>query len=393
MHSIKFLRLKSFFASFVFSCCAFSTEKVPCPAEFAEEYKEKSWQGVFRTKTLKSLDKMLDWSIDTNARSYALKSPTKYNTYTNTSKKLLEFSRSFSYFSELHPLIGTVTDDEEDLILTRCLLEAMHQELKGKEERILSTAEVLAKILAYRAVKAGMEIPIPTVDEKGAPLLTVYVVDAVFDLWHGMPAFGMIDKEGKAAPILLFRGTDVSFISKSGWASVLSDLDVTGPGLTVFLDNRDEIHDWLKKVTIQNKARVIGFSLGGVLGMYAFIHESEFLTQNRWEPSLAFCPPGVSREMYELWEKMPLKGKVPFFVFVNQGDLISKIGRLIGTVREFSLEYLLPPIASHVEIMTGYPCFYVAAVDLIKENSSRIFSSHLGGFIESGSSEFMFDFQ
>ena len=75
-----------------------------------------------------------------------------------------------------------------------------------------------------------------------------------------MPAFGLVPIEkGKVPPILLFRGTDLSLGSTRSWASVISDLNTSGPGLFTFRNAQIKIHDWLTKVASYGiKARAIG---------------------------------------------------------------------------------------------------------------------------------------
>src|SRR5207249_1381181 len=137
----------------------------------------------------------------------------------------------------------------------------------------LASAELLSKVLAYRDLQLGQTIQIP-VEIKGKIVLETFTVDHLFDIWQGMPAFGLIPKKKNLSSLLLFRGTDFSLISKRGIASVMSDLDPSGPGLKAFFHARKEIGGWLQAVQAQGKpARVMGFSLGGALAAYTFIYE------------------------------------------------------------------------------------------------------------------------
>lgn len=372
MLSNRFLVPKAQILLFLFSTLLISplSAAESCPTDFSELYEKKPWKIVVRSKALRSLDKMLGWTMDKNKSSYISVSPPKEKVYRNSSKALFEYAKSFNYFSQEHPLVSQVTRSQEDVLLTTCLLKSL-DEIENSEERHLAVSEVIVKVLAYRDLLQGQEFDIPTQDEKGRPTMTKYIVDSVFDLWKGMPAFGLLPIEGDGAPILLFRGTDLSLITKRGWASVLSDMDVKGPGLKVFQNNRSILERWLKKATQEKKARVMGFSLGGVLGIYTLIFEHEFLTRNIWEPSIVFEPPGVSGELFDLWEKIPDKQKIPFFIFVTQGDVIPKIGKLVGRVRELSCEVPLQPISAHVTILTAEPIYRLNFIDLNKENLNR----------------------
>ena len=197
----------------------------------------------------------------------------------------------------------------------------------------------------------------------------IYTVDIVIDLWHGMPAFGLIP-EKNGTPILLYRGTDLNLTSEKGWASILSDLDTTGPGYKTYLRARTEIRNWLEKVKKQQKpARVMGFSLGGVFVCYSLIYEYDLLSKEA--PSVAFNPPGISEEIYEKWESIPKAQRTPHFLYVNQGDFVSQIGLLLSNVWELSLDHPMGVIESHVTLICTQPLYKMTAVDVPKENQSR----------------------
>ena len=85
-----------------------------------------------------------------------------------------------------------------------------------------------------------------------------YEVDAVFDLWSKIRAFGLVNVSASCgAPILLFRGTDFSVLSEGGRASIISDLDPKGPGRTLFEKAEPELHKWLETIhPLKGKARI-----------------------------------------------------------------------------------------------------------------------------------------
>jgi hypothetical protein len=331
------------------------------------------WTGLMRVRALESLDKMLSIAFDQKYRSYKLLYPLYEENFKNNVVEAIDFERSFGYFSPNRPLVGHVTGEKEDIALTCQLLKDIHQQITAPVERRITSAEVLTKILAYRNLKEGMEVPIPIIDKSDKPKLMTYTVDSIFDLWHGMPAFGLVPKDrGKAAPILLYRGTDLSFGTERGWASVISDLNTSGPGLTAFLNAQQSIHEWLKKVAEYGvKARVMGYSLGGVLTAYTTLYEHDLINQDKKHPSLSFNPPGVSKAVLDQWQNLPENKKIPLSVFVVRGDLVSKIGLLFGDVVEFSVENGLKPIAAHVILVSGQPFYRYYKVNVEKENLSR----------------------
>ena len=131
--------------------------------------------GVMRARSLESLDALLSWTL--GPATYPLKSPLQQQTIRHKEESLAAFALQYSYFSDEHPIIAKVTGKTEDFVLTANVLKR----LKG-----LSLDEALTKILAYRQLKAGDELFF---------LGETYVVDKVFDLKGGMPAFGLLSKE------------------------------------------------------------------------------------------------------------------------------------------------------------------------------------------------------
>lgn len=340
-------------------------------AETLSRVEEIQWQKSIRSKALESLDQMLSWTFNQEQYVYVLKSPQKEEIFHITSPELLAFPKNYSYFSDEHPIVAKVTDDPEDIKITIDLFKDI-MSVKDMRQRMLITGEVIAKVLAYRDLKMGQIIPIPTPDDK----LTNFKIDALFDLGNGMPAFGLVPEiKGTTAPLLIFRGTDVSILTHRGLASVISDLDPKGPGHSTFLKTRDQIHAWLAKVAKDGiKAKLNGFSLGGALVGYTYLYEYELINQSRTETSYAFNAPGVTKKVFKEWNKIPLEKRMNFQLFVGRGDLISKIGRLIGDIYEIAAAASYLPIAAHVTLVTLQPEYKVFAVDAVLENQSKRFS-------------------
>ncbi len=320
-----------------------------------------------RSSFLESIDKMLSWTFDSKYYLYSLKTPLQEQAFCDNSSVLSEFERKHGYFSSQRPLVGRVTEDPEDTQLTVQALKAIHQEGEDPQRRTLALVEMLTKVLAYRDLKKGEQLLIPTESGK----LILFEVDKLFNLWDGMPAFGLVPKDAKeTAPILLYRGTDLSLLSQRGLASIISDFDTKGPGLSAFLHARKSIHNWLLKVSRSGvKARVMGYSLGGALAAYTLVYEHELI--NVSEPSFACNSPGVSKRIFNKWNRLAVEQQPPYIVFVTRGDLVSKIGWLFGEVNELSLGLNLYPIASHVVLVSGQPRYYQYAVDLSLENQTQ----------------------
>ena len=289
---------------------------------------------------------------------YFIKHPWKEEIFSCNISEIKKFAKDHSYFSSTRPLIGKVSKDECDIELTQNLLKIIHEKIKDPKRRILITSEVLAKILAYSDLKEKDEVVIPTLDNYGKSIYVHYFVDRVFDIWNKMPAFGLLPKNNKkrVAPILLFRGTDFSLTTKRGWSSIISDLDIGGPGLHAFLNVRPSIHRWLKKAykITSSKARVIGFSLGGVFTSYTVLFERRWITSDTHQPSVSFNPPGVIKKIYQKWIKLDKEKRPLYLVFINKNDLVPKYGHLFGEIYKLvPKNKLIPPLHAHVTLMTA----------------------------------------
>ncbi|NDD57843.1 MAG: hypothetical protein EBZ47_01125 [Chlamydiae bacterium] len=334
------------------------------------EDREGIWKAKLRSRALMKLDKMLDWAFPVKDRSYHLDKKQKGFQYVNQTIEMLEFNKAYSFFSKKRPVISIVSSNPEDIQITSELFNKMIHHSKNEEFLENATAEILCKVLAYRDLKKGDIISIPAVLSPGNRAMVAYEVDEIFFLGAGMPAFGLASKDARASSILLFRGTDLSLESKQSWASVLSDLDIQGPGLSAFLKSRDHIRSWLSSQEKDHgiKPRVMGFSLGGVLSCYTMIHESDLISDHG---NFAFNPPGVSAAMYKLWENLQENKKQAFKVFATHGDLVPKIGRMIGEAYELSLDFSLRPIDAHVRLIFCQANVYQFIIDIDKENQAR----------------------
>jgi hypothetical protein len=316
---------------------------------------------------LKRSDQFLDMITSQKTKNYILAAPPRTLSYINNISSLISFSESYGYFS-LHPLIGHVSDDPEDLNVVLRLFKDLSQAASIDSLAAFAIAELLAKALAYRDLSQGQRLEIPV--KHGASFrLETFTVDHVFNLWNGMPAFGLIPEKKGIASLLLFRGTDLALYSKRGWASVLSDVDMAGPGLSVFMQSRSEIHQWLDKAAAENKkAIVLGFSLGGCLAAYTFLYENELLNV---KGSVSFNAPGFSESALEEWNHLSDKKRLQFVSYVNRGDIISKKGHLFGPAFELSTDLLMKPIFAHTVLMSGQTSFTVAQIDVSEENARR----------------------
>lgn len=326
---------------------------------YAEESEEIEFCGEIRVNMVKGWDKLLTWTLMSKMKPFALAKPLIEKAFSAKNPFFEMFKHDFGYYSEKEPIVGVVTEEKKHIDVTNELLVALGS-IKNNEHLEFSSDEVLAKVLAYRNLKKGMEIVLPNHQ--------TFIVDQVLDLWKGMPAFGLVPKNKRnAPPILLFRGTDMNFVSEKGWASILSDLDITGPGHATFLKAQDTIHAWLEKVSSEYEpARLLGYSLGGSFVFYTAIYEGELVSQR--VASKAFNAPGVSMDVLKKWEEGK---KVPLEAYVYQGDIVSQMGYFFSDVWEATLEKSMDIIQAHLTLLTSEPSFKLTAVDVQAENKSR----------------------
>jgi hypothetical protein len=329
-------------------------------------YKEK-----MRFALLNRFDQFLDFATNPNLKNNALIIPLKETKFTVNNLALINFAKEHGYFSVNKPIVAHVSIDANDLECVICVLDTLivNQDFeKNKNFLGIASAELLAKALAYRDLKQDQYIPIPIVKDK-VFVLEKFCVDHIFNLWNGMPAFGLIPENQNIPSIILFRGTDFSLTSKRGWASLLSDIDEKGPGFTVFSKARSEIHQWLDKVAKQNKKAIsVGFSLGGLLAAYTFFYEKDLLSE--WG-SVAFNPPGISQYIAEEWNKLSRIELERFTTYINRGDIICKMGYLFGTTYEIYTDHLMKPLFAHTVLISGQQNFILAEVNVERENSQR----------------------
>lgn len=308
-----------------------------------------------RVKIMRTVDGFLSWCMPLRYRTHTIQEPQEEKPFQINSPSLFYFAQKHGHFSK-HSLVGTVTKNEQDIILTGDLLRTLNEEIEDPDALLFATGEVLVKVLAYRELEKGREIPLSTFDREGKVRLVTYEVDEVFDLWHGMPAFGLLPKtKGEAAPILLFRGTDFALNSIKSWSSLVSDLDRHGVGVTVFQSARPLLHQWLEKAaSFGSKARVFGYSLGATFTLYTLLYEQDLLNEERENPSLAFNPVGLPKNILKRQKKLS-KSSVGFISYVTQGDYVRAFGELFGDVYAFSPTPSLWPIAAHVTLVSANP--------------------------------------
>lgn len=328
-----------------------------------------TWAEKMRNNTLKNLDDFLNWSFGNKSKKFFLTTTSQAEKIESHFPEMQAFNEKHGYFSLKHPIVAKVSAHREDIDIIRSLLNSIYENVKDPVYLQFAVAEVMTKALAYYDMKKGQSVSIP-LEIRGNIVLERFTVDHIFNLWYGMPAFGLVPEKKGIHSILLFRGTDFSLDSKRGWASLMSDLDLAGPGLTAFQNSQKEISLWLQKMHAEDKsARVMGFSLGGALAAYTFIYESQWLAPR---DSFSFGAPGVKDKVIADWNALPEERQHGFTTYFNLGDIVPKVGKLFGTVYAFSTSADLKPLNAHTLLITSEPYFYKARVDVGQDNEHRL---------------------
>ncbi len=313
-----------------------------------------------------------------SSRCYFVERKTKF--FSHECNYLQEFVNKHKKLSLDKRLICKITQDQADVDIALSLLNTVYKNLNDHPKIDLITIEILAKLMAYRTLKKGQMIPLLIKEKEGSFKRVEYVVDHVFDLWNKVTAYGLRDCKKKESPILLFRGTDFSLLRDEGRATILSDLDPSGPGKSLYEHAGNTVRSWLSNVTENGKkARVIGHSLGGAFTLYAVILDHNLLTNDCNTPSVAFNFPGVSQELLNIWNQIPRDKRPSFQGFIGKGDIVSKFGLLFGDVWEFSSKESLPPNTAHERIFLAHiPCVMKKVnVPLENQSNSRKFYSRI----------------
>lgn len=300
-----------------------------------------------REWSLSKLDSLLNVCLPYQRRLYETQE--KIKTY-KSPLNLQLFAKKHGYFSHA-PLLSTVSGDIKDVILVQQILESSMEVQNDWLDFCIS--ELLTKALAYRDIAVQQEIRIPVRDLQNQVCLETFTLDRIFNLWHQMPAFGWVPQNSHIPSLLIFRGTDCSLITKRSLASLISDLDFSGPGFKVFKRSRAQIQAWLKDVKQKSRAaRVMGCSLGGALATYVFTEYNDLLSQ---EVSIVFHPPGVCQQVKKAWDLLEEGIQKRLVTYIAQGDFVSKVRSLVGTTYILSVSTKLKPLAAHTLLFSGEP--------------------------------------
>lgn len=209
-------------------------------------------------------------------------------------------------------------------------------------------------------------------DEKGNKQFVDYRLDKKFDLGGKIPAFGFSSQIEGYPPLLIFRSTNSMLEEIDTLPAMVANLHPEGPGWKLFTHSQKEVLNWLEEKTKQGtqKARTVGYSLGGALAAYYLTYHPQYFNQTDYNPSIILDAPGVNSQIEKKWTETAEKPLV--FTFVNRGDLIPKVGNfLIGRAFEVRHAQNLYGFESHQALSLFAPQWKIIEISTHCEKQSK----------------------
>lgn len=295
--------------------------------------------------------------------------------------------REFRNFYETNPITSGLSrrrrwnvawyqKQSEQMVLARAqkLLNSLFQTEKSNEPFMLlaKVGQVLTKVIASKDLSERLLFSIPIILKDGSLVQENFIIDRRFDLWKGIPGYGLISLEHpkEFPPLLLFRATNVSLRDEFAVASIATNFDPHGPSWSLFHHCKQQLVSWLREHTFNGKlpARICGYSQGGALAMYLATYAHNFISKHPYEPSLIFDCPGVCLESYYSFNRLQHPPNLQ--VFLTKGDVIPKFGLyLFGEVYEIAPNIPLTAKEAHYSLSLLQEKGAIYSVDLDEENN------------------------
>ena len=293
-----------------------------------------------------------------------------------TDKEIVSFFKSKSSASSGNGILCTQFKSEK-ISDIQDLLHKIYESSNDTDAQQILTAQVISKLFVNyysEFIYEGLEIEIPTVSSENQKVLTKYVVDKKFNLWNGVPAFALKDVESKASPLLLFRASNTVLEENDSLPTLVANFHPKGPAWKLFSNSEKGIEAWLKEQQKETgqKARVIGYSQGGILGAYFLTYHPQYFSQSEQNPSFILDAPGVSSKVGAIWDQINEKP------YVHRGDLIPKIGDcFIGKAFEVRIAQKLKGFDAHRALSFASPQWKIVeiATELARKTTARIIIS------------------
>ncbi len=263
----------------------------------------------------------------------------------------------WSSFFKKHPSSGwDITEPSfhgSKVVNIQQILWNIYQDIEDPMVMQAMVAQILSKKLvsgtgASVSLLLGQEIQIPIINNNHKKELVTYTLDAKFDLWSQIPAYGFIPKSNGHPPLLIFRSTNTLLNEEGTVASLISNLHPKGPGWKLFKDSQSVVSNWLaqKNSEYETKGIVYGYSLGGAVASYFLTYYPHLFHQDVNHSSIVLDAPGIDKQIEADWQKVEAKPSV--LLFVNQGDIIPKVGEaFIGRAFEVKTSSVLKGFDCH----------------------------------------------
>lgn len=189
------------------------------------------------------------------------------------------------------------------------------------DTKLMANLEQLARGYAYKTPRNGEILQIYSDETKKMESYKVKLIPMTL----GIYAFGLtpIDKDSKANPILLFRGTSFYPSGQAAGETVKTDFHPLGIGYGSYMQGKKAIADWMSEVYEKtgNKVLVTGHSLGSAYATYAAIDNHD-----KVKFACGFGATKVSFTFNNKWKKV--RDKLTILNFNTPGDKLANFSHV-----------------------------------------------------------------
>lgn len=297
------------------------------------------------------------YGVAVNACKVLSEYAARYEPLKDGLRKNVITTTDWSPFFKKHPIYGwDITNASfhgSKVVSIQQMLLNIFKDVEDPMVMQAMVAQIITKKLvsgtgAGVSLTLGQEIQIPVINNHDQKELVTYILDAKFDLWSQIPAYGFIPKDQGYSPLLIFRSTNTILHEEGTAASLISNFHPKGPGWKLFNDSQSVVTNWLaqKNSEYETKGIVYGYSLGGAVASYFLTYYPNLFHQDINHSSIILDAPGINKQIEADWQKIEAKPSV--LLFVNQGDLIPKVGEaFIGRAFEVKTTNLLKGFDCH----------------------------------------------
>lgn len=323
------------------------------------------------------------YSVVKYAASVVAAQNTIYSIKKDGTNKYYKTPDSFAQFFESKKNgewdLSEYTFNANSVLASERLLKHIFETTKDPEVFQLQVAQVITKLFfswCSDFISKGLEVDLPVINSEGQKEMVKYTVDEKFNLWENVPAIGLVDKENKHPPLLLFRSTNDEIKHNDGLASMVANLHPKGAGWKLFTNSQDDVTSWLKKAVTESnqKARAYGYSQGGTVAGYFLTYYSELFSDNDKTPSFILDAPALPSSTGDAFRG--LDNKPACLTYVTHGDIVPKYGSdFLGKAYAITLTDNLSTKEHHKVLASFAKEWRCQEIDLEKERKSSIRSA------------------